>query len=153
MKYQVNQNHSHTAANYALYWLAGSASAHCAGANTAADLHKREPRLCPKGLQTSEEVAGSSGGKQGSGTATHGGDASKPTEGKVMKNAFGVPGGLPSPAHECVNFSSSVAKIQGEKSQDIKQTTFLTAHQQPCHITLLPDVPGEEGDICAIPPA
>lgn len=34
-----------------------------------------------------------------------------------------------------------------------QQTTFPTAHQQPCHIALLPDVPGEEGDICAIPPA
>lgn len=46
MKYQVNQNHSHTAANYALHWLARSASAHCAEANVAADLHEREPRLC-----------------------------------------------------------------------------------------------------------
>lgn len=44
--------------------------------------------LQPKGLQASEEVAGSSGGKRGSGTAAHGGDASKPTEGEVFQTAI-----------------------------------------------------------------
>lgn len=54
---------------------------------------------------------------------------------------------LLSPPHECVNFHGSVAKIQGEKSQDIKVTHYLKANSTaelswgsdklPLHVLLL----------------